>query len=144
MTTRHGFTLLEALLVLTVLGILAGLAGPAALRGRDALAVRAAQHELAAALAVTRAAAIRNGGATFVMDLESGSGWIEAGPGVRLAQEYPVGPRYGVRVTCARATPVRIRFDALGIGRLANTVLRVERRNASATITVSAYGRVRT
>jgi hypothetical protein len=39
---------------------------------------------------------------------------------------------------------VRIRFDGLGIGRLANTVLRVERRNVSATVTVSAYGRVRT
>jgi prepilin-type N-terminal cleavage/methylation domain-containing protein len=143
MTTRNAFTLLEVLLVLMVLGLLAGLAGPTAIRGRDVMAVRAAQRELAAALAVTRAAAIRNGGASFVLDLESGSAWIEAGVG-RLAGDYPIGSRYGVRVTCARATPVRIRFDGLGIGRLANTVLRVERRNVSATVTVSAYGRVRT
>jgi prepilin-type N-terminal cleavage/methylation domain-containing protein len=91
MTTRQGFTLLELLLVLMVLGLLAGLAGPAAIRGRDVLAVRAAQHELAAALAVTRAAAIRNGGASFVMDLESGSAWIEAARRRPLAATIPSG-----------------------------------------------------
>jgi type II secretory pathway pseudopilin PulG len=144
MCNRNAHTLTELALVLMILGTLAAIAAPSLARGRDVYAVRAARSELAGAIAVTRAAAIRNGGAAFVFDAGSGTGWIVTARGSRLPGTFVTGPRYGVRITSDRAPPVEFRFDALGIGRLANGVLRVQRGRAEATLTISAYGRVRT
>jgi Tfp pilus assembly protein FimT len=144
MRTRSAHTLVELALVLMVLGILAGLFVPPLSRARDELAVRAARNEVAAAIAVTRATAISSGGATFVLDTESGTGWIETTGGHRVSDGFALASRYGVSVSSDRTPPVALRFDALGIGRLANAVIRVRRARAEATLTVSAYGRVRT
>jgi type II secretory pathway pseudopilin PulG len=144
MRNRSGFSLLELGLVLLVLGMLAALVVPPAGRARDGLAVRAARAELAGALAATRATAIRAGGAALLLDTESGDVWIETAAGVRLPTGYPLGARYGVQLTTDRTPPVALRFDALGIGRLTNASIRVQRGHAVAVLTVSAYGRVRT
>jgi type II secretory pathway pseudopilin PulG len=144
MQNRPAHTLLELTLVLLILGILLTLSLPPLVRGRDALAVRAARNELAGAIAIARGAAVRHGGAAFILDVDSGTGWIETARGERLADVFETGARYGVRISCDRMPPVAIRFDALGIGRLANAVFRVRRARAEATLTVSAYGRVRT
>jgi type II secretory pathway pseudopilin PulG len=144
MCNRNAHTLTELALVLMILGTLAAIAAPSLARARDAYAVRAARNELASAIAVTRAAAIMNGGAAFRFDPDSGIGWIETSRGARLPDTFVTGPRYGVRISCDRVPPVAFRFDALGIGRLANGVLRVQRGCAEATLTISAYGRLRT
>jgi type II secretory pathway pseudopilin PulG len=144
MRTRTAHTLVELALVLMVLGMVAALVVPPLLRARDELAVRAARNEVAAAIAVTRATAISNGGATFILDTDTGAGWIEMPDGRRVSDAFAVAARYGVSVSCDRAPPLALRFDALGIGRLANAVIRVRRARAEATLTVSAYGRVRT
>jgi prepilin-type N-terminal cleavage/methylation domain-containing protein len=144
MRTRSAYTLVELALVLMVLGILAGLVVRPLSRARDELVVRAARNEVAAAIAVTRATAISSGGATFILDTESGTGWIETAGGHRVSDGFAVAARYGVSVSSDRTPPLALRFDALGIGRLANAVIRVRRARAEATLTVSAYGRVRT
>jgi type II secretory pathway pseudopilin PulG len=144
MQNRSAHTLVELALVLMVVGTLAALTVPPVLHARDELVVRAARNEVAAAIAVTRATAITAGGATFVLDTESGTGWIETAGGHRVSDGFPVAARYGVSVSCDRTPPLALRFDALGIGRLANAVIRVRRARAEATLTVSAYGRVRT
>jgi prepilin-type N-terminal cleavage/methylation domain-containing protein len=144
MNTRPGFTLLEATLVLAILGILLAAGGPLLLNARDAVAVRGARGELAGAVAVTRAAAIRSGGASLIIDTASGDVVMETAGGVRLPTSYPLGARYGVVIDSDRTTPVTLRYDALGIGRMTSAVIRLQRGRARATITVSAYGRVRT
>lgn len=143
MTNRHGFTLLELALVLLILGIVAGTALPLFAGARDGAAVRAARAELAAAFAVARLTAIRSGGASIVVDTDSGDVWIETAGGFRTTS-YPLRARYGVTVSSTRASPVALRYDALGIGRITNATIHVTRRSASASLVVSAYGRVRT
>jgi type II secretory pathway pseudopilin PulG len=143
MFNRPAHTLVELALVLVILGIIAGLGAPAFMRGRDALAVNAARSELAAAVAITRVTAIRTGGAQLVLDTGTGHVRIDTADGRRFA-DYPLGVRYGISLSCERAAPVILRFDALGIGRMTNATVRVHRARAEASLTLSAYGRVRT
>lgn len=143
MDCRRGFTLLELLLVLLIVGTMASLAVPRFGRARDRLAVRGAALELAAALAVTRASAIRAGGASLHVDVAAGTAWITTSSGARLPDEYPLAARYGVRLESDRAGPIQLRYDPLGIGRIASAVIRVRRGGAVHAVTVSAYGRVR-
>ncbi|WP_225010307.1 MULTISPECIES: prepilin-type N-terminal cleavage/methylation domain-containing protein [Novosphingobium] len=56
---ERGFTLIEALVVLAVVGLVAGIAYPAIERSRDALALRHARGQLAAAVGAARAGATR-------------------------------------------------------------------------------------
>jgi prepilin-type N-terminal cleavage/methylation domain-containing protein len=143
MFNRRGFTLLELCIVLLIAGILSAMAVPHFGRARDRGAVRAAASELAGALAVTRAAAIRSGGASLHIDPSSGSAWIQTAAGLRLSNAYPLAERYGVRIETARAEIAVLRYDALGIGRITNAVIRCHRGAEVASVTVSSYGRVR-
>jgi hypothetical protein len=78
-----------------------------------------------------------------VIDCGTGDVWIESAAGARLPAAYPLAARYDVVISSDRASPVVIRYDRLGVGRLANASIRVQRRRESAFLTVSAYGRVR-
>lgn len=140
MRNRTGTSFLELIIVLSLLGILLGIAAPPALRWRDVLAVRAARDEVAAALAVVRATATAAGGAALVLDAPAGVFWIAADGSRGPARD--VGRRYGVEIAGADGL-VEIEYDALGIGRLANRTLRFRRGGAEAGLVVSAYGRVR-
>jgi prepilin-type N-terminal cleavage/methylation domain-containing protein len=137
MFNRRGFTLLELCIVLLIAGILSAMAVPHFGRARDRGAVRAAASELAGALAVTRA------GASLHIDPSSGSAWIQTAAGLRLSNAYPLAERYGVRIETARAEIAVLRYDALGIGRITNAVIRCHRGAEVASVTVSSYGRVR-
>jgi len=140
---RHpGTTLIELLVVMAVLAMLLGIALPSAGRWRDESAVRAARDELAAGLAIARAAAPGHGGASLVLDPQSGRFWIRTDDG-RVFEPVGLGDRYGVRVDPGVAGPVIFRYDGLGIGRLTSRTVHVRRGRAEAGITVSAYGRYR-
>jgi prepilin-type N-terminal cleavage/methylation domain-containing protein len=143
MSNRRGFTLLELCLVLLIAGILSAMAVPHFGRARDRIAVRAAATELAGALAVTRAAAIRSGGASLHIDPSAGTAWIQTAAGLRLSDNYPIAERYGVRMETARTGTTVLRYDALGIGRITNAVISCHRGSEVASVTVSSYGRVR-
>jgi prepilin-type N-terminal cleavage/methylation domain-containing protein len=146
MRNRPAFTLLELALVLTILAIIAGTALPAFGRGVDAVSVGAARAELVSAFAVARVTAIRAGGASIIIDTATGRVWVETLAGQRVPNaDYPVAARYGVALSTDRASsPVILRYDGLGIGRITSAVIRIQRRRASAAVTISAYGRVRT
>lgn len=136
---RGGFSLVELLVVAALVALLATIVLPPMARWRDALAVRAARDELAAALALTRITAAAAGGAALAVDpvaaryrvVTSGA----AGDPVSLAE------RYGISVDGDRA--FELRYDALGIGRLASRTVTIRRGSAEAGLVVSAYGRVR-
>jgi general secretion pathway protein H len=66
-----GFTLLEMLVVLTILGIVAALAVPRLTRPSDGLRLQVAARDLAGALRLTRATAIlRNAAIVLVIDVD--------------------------------------------------------------------------
>lgn len=142
MITRPGTTLLELCLVLVITAFLLTLALPSLLHTRRVLAVRAARAELTAAIASARSAAVLAGGAALAIDVASGTLWLEDSSGLPMGQTMPLTARHGVQLEADRPRIV-LRYDALGIGRLAGASVRVRRGDVSALVTVSAYGRVR-
>jgi prepilin-type N-terminal cleavage/methylation domain-containing protein len=143
MRTRPGFTLLELVLALAILGVLAGISWTASARARHQFAVRNARAELAAAVAVTRSTAILAGGATLVIDVPHARAWIETAGGLRDPHPYDLAARHGVSLHTPRGLPLALRYDALGIGRMANATVTVRRGTEQAAFVVSSYGRVR-
>lgn len=143
MRKRPGHTLLELSIVLMLATLFATLAVPSFLRGRHALAVRAARAELVATIAAARSTAILTGGATAVVDMPGSAIWIEAPDGSRIGDARELGHSHGIELEHSRYSRIDIRYDALGIGRLANTSIRIRRGDVTSTITISAYGRVR-
>jgi prepilin-type N-terminal cleavage/methylation domain-containing protein len=138
---RRGYTLIELIVVMALLGVLLAMALPPMLRWRDAAAVRSARDELAAGLAWTRVAAATHGGAALVLDPATGRFWTRAHG--RDAGSVDLAARYGVRLDPGTPDPVVFYYDALGIGRLSNRTIRVRRGRAEGGVTVSAYGRYR-
>jgi len=140
-----GVTLLELLVVLSAIGLLLGLSYSPIRRGLDQLAVDSARESLGAGLARARSIAIVRGGANLIVDLEGAAFWVESVGGDTLGGVTYLGARYGVELTTvgAPADQVVLRFDRLGIGRLTNRTLRLERGTARAHLALSAYGRLR-
>lgn len=139
---RHGFTLLELAIILALLATLFAAAAPAFARGRDVLAVRAARADLAAAVAAARSYAILTGGAQLIIE-PAGLLSIERTAGGTLSDPIDLAARYGVRLDTPGGTPVLLRYDALGIGRMTNATMHIRRGDLSAAVVISSYGRVR-
>lgn len=112
--TRSGFTMIEMMVVLSILGILAAIAAP---RLRSALAnarMRGAKTTLAAALVTARAAAVQHGG-NGRFRVESGKAWAESGPtatAVIIADTIKLSSQYNVTATPASLS---INFGARGL-----------------------------
>ena len=142
MRNTPGHTLLELVLVLALLGILTGMAMPGMARWRDGMAVRSAREEVAAALAWTRLAATAHGGATLHLDPATTTLWTSYDDG-GATPPVDLAGLYGVRLDVGSDAEVTLRYDQLGIGRVANRTVRLRRGRAVAGVTVSAYGRFR-
>lgn len=142
MTRRAGFSIIELLIVLSLLSLLTGMVAPGAKHWHDGAATRAARDELAAALAWARLAAVAHGGTTVIVDPGSALLRVVAADGTER-QAIDLGGRWGVSLETGGAAPAHIRYDPLGIGRVANHTIRVRRGTAIAGVTISAHGRVR-
>lgn len=143
MITRPGFTLVELAFVLVLGTFLLALATPGFLRGRDALALRAAREQLLQSVALARALAPLHGSAEVL--LEPATARLTVRSGERVHEQLSLRERYGVELTVEGATlaVVPLRFDGLGIGRLANRTIALRRGAARGGITLSMYGRAR-
>ena len=96
---NDGFTLLEMLVVLTILGIVAALAVPRLTRPSDGLRLQTAARDLVGALRLTRATAIlRNAVATLVIDVD------------QRAFESPAVPRKACPKWRSRSTILPIKY----------------------------------
>lgn len=140
--TRPGYSLIELIFVLMLSALLLGIAVAPIRHARNVLSVRAARSDIASLLAVTRSTAIMTGGAVLVVDVAGGAAWMEQGAGVRIGDVQHIAERHGVRLSASSGL-LNIRYDALGIGRMSNATLRVNRGSVTGTLTISAYGRVR-
>jgi hypothetical protein len=137
---RFGHSLLDLAVAMTLMGVGVGVLIPAARLQQDRIAVLSAREALIAKVARARREARASGGAAVQLRRAGGRVWVEAQGPVRdtLALEE----RFGVRLELG-AESAAIAFDALGVGRLANRSLALVRGDARATVTISAYGRVR-
>ena len=114
---------------------------PAARTWADRFAVVGAREATVGLATTARSLALGSGGAALVIDEPSGSAWTDADGVVRDSME--LATRFGVSVellgTRTRAT---LRFDALGIGRVASQSVTFRRNRAVAGVVLSAYGAV--
>ncbi len=139
---RRGYTLIELSLVLTLATMTCLTLLPTARRLRDRMAVVAAREALAGLIARARVDALARGGSTVHVRGVSGRAWYEASDSVLATLELQRDFAVTVALGGTRDS-ADLRFDALGIGRIASQTLRFRRGSEEAVLVVSGYGRVR-
>lgn len=124
MENRSGFTLMEILIVVTIIGLLASFAGPSLLRLRASAGLQSGRAQLTAALSLARATSARMGRTSVltidtaegVLTVSVDTGSVTGSSDPWLAREYRITDDLGVRVGSNRRT---LCFDARGIGTIA-------------------------
>jgi prepilin-type N-terminal cleavage/methylation domain-containing protein len=140
-SSRPGYTLVELLVALTIVGTLLGIAAPRLSTLHDRAVVRSATVELAALLSSTRKAAmLRSSTAALVLDQSRATATVIVGSDTitsrALAEHAP-----GLRLSATRDT---IRYGPSGRGYGAsNATIALRRGSAADTVWVSRLGRVR-
>lgn len=141
-----GMTLVELVVVLTILSVITTAGVLTLRRGLDAYAARGARDSMASAVARARALALANGAALLVVDAAAATLWIEAPPGIRAGERLRLGDNFGVTLSADHhedGGPITIEFDGLGFGRIASRTFRIRRGSTEARLTLSSYGRAR-
>ncbi len=137
---RRGTTLPELLLVCALLGLVAGFALPRVADALDGVRVTQAAHEVAGALTLARAAAIRRAAfAAVILDEREGTVRVESLGDTLLHRALRADHRVTLRATRDTLT---YGPDGLGHG-AANSTIVIERRAHAETVTVSRLGRTR-
>ncbi len=139
---RRGFTLTELAVVLAILAIVTAITLPRLQGLLDWIAVNTAAQDVTTAVAVTRYAAIMQGGRrrlvlardSLRIDRWSGDSWVPH-------ERWPGPDRHGVALEVSNPVVV---FDPIGLAwGLSNTKVVLRRGVRSETITLSRVGRVK-
>jgi type II secretory pathway pseudopilin PulG len=137
------FTILEILALLAVLGSTLAVSLPAARHQLDRTAVLAAREEVAGLFHRARAEAVARGGASLLLSADPPV--VELAGGQELLARCRLEDQYGARLTMTLSggrMEAALRFDALGLGRVASQTIRFSRGEAEAVLVVSSYGRL--
>lgn len=138
---RRGVTLAELVVVCTLTALVAGIAVPRTRHLLDGLRLRQAAHEVAGALTLARAAAIRRGTyIRLIVDEPSGAVRVESDTDTILKRE--LGRLHRVALRASRDT-ITYAPTGLGFG-VANSTIVVSIGQRAETVTVSRLGRMRT
>jgi prepilin-type N-terminal cleavage/methylation domain-containing protein len=138
----RGYTLVELVFVLLLVGVATASAAPAARRQLDRAMVLGAREALVGLLAEARLAAVGSGGASVRVSATARTAEVLVG-GVRR-RSVLLGTDFGVTLTLSgSATEAELSYDALGLGRVASQTIGFRRGDQVAELVVSAYGRVR-
>jgi len=106
--------------------------------------VEGARNEVAALLVRARRTAILEGGAVVVVTRDPPRAHLRTLGGETRAATPDLEAAYGTTLEHGgRRNGVVLRWDALGLGRMASRTLLFRRGEARAELVVSAYGRVR-
>jgi Tfp pilus assembly protein FimT len=137
---RPGVTLAELVLTCTFIGLVIGIAVPRAGAALDGLRLEQAAHEVAGALTLARAAAIRRAGfAQVIVDERRGSIRVESSGDTLLLRD--LRDLHRVNLFASRDT---ITYSASGLGYgVANSTIVVSINARAETVTVSRLGRMR-
>jgi len=139
---RRGFTLTELAVALAILAIVTAITLPRLQGLLDWIAVNTAAQDVTTAVAVTRYAAIMQGGRrrlvlardSLRIDRWSGDSWVPH-------ERWPGPDRHGVALEVSNPVVV---FDPIGLAwGLSNTKVVLRRGVRSETITLSRLGRVK-
>lgn len=137
---RFAFTLLELVVVLSLVGLLMALAVPRFTAMRDGTSVRAAVADLAAAFSMARQSAITRR-TTVAIVLDTTSGTVELRSATRTIARRPLGAMYGIVLVANRDSAV---YDSRGLGYgVSNLTVTVRRGSIVDTLTMSRLGRLR-
>ncbi|MGI8508327.1 MAG: pilus assembly FimT family protein [Gemmatimonadaceae bacterium] len=138
--TRSGFTLLELMLILSVVSILSAVAVPKVGAMLDHVAVHGAVNDVAAMLDRARHTAMTRGERATV-DLDTARVSVTLSVGRDTLSWREEGALAGVRFHATRSS---VTYTQLGLGfGVSNLTLVVFRGAAAETLTVSRLGRVR-
>jgi prepilin-type N-terminal cleavage/methylation domain-containing protein len=137
---RAGHTLLELIVVLTVVGITLAIAIPRVRDSLDRISVRSAAGDVRATLRFARTMALA-GNRAVAVDIDSVTGTLRVRRGPEVLLTRGVGRAHGVRVGRTRDS---LTYDGRGFGRgAANLSVILRRGIASETVFVARLGRVR-
>ena len=137
---RRAYTLLELLIVLSIIAIVLALTLPRALVVLDRIAVVAAAGDVAVTLSSARTVALA-GRSAVAVDVDSASGVIRVRRGAEILWSRNIGRAHGVEVRGSRDS---LAYDGRGLGLgAANLSIVLRRRAAVETVFVSRLGRVR-
>lgn len=136
----RGFSLLELLIVLTVIGIVLAIAIPRTRAELDRTMVRSAALDVRTTLGLARTLALASH-AVVTVDVDSATGMLRVRRGDEVIMRRTVGPAHGVRLAATRDS---LAYDPYGMGRGAsNLSIRVRKGIAAETVFVSRLGRIR-
>jgi prepilin-type N-terminal cleavage/methylation domain-containing protein len=138
----RGYTLVELVFVLFLVGVATATAAPAAVRQRDRAMVVGAREAVVGLLAEARAAAVEAGGAS--VRLWASPGRAEAVVRGMARRTVHLEADFGVSVGLSgAAAEAELSYDGLGLGRVASQTITFRRGSEVAELVVSAYGRAR-
>jgi prepilin-type N-terminal cleavage/methylation domain-containing protein len=137
---RSAFTLLELLVVVTLAGLLMGLALPRFAALRDAASVHAAMADLSSSFSMARQSAISQR-VTVAVVLDTAAGSVELHIGGRTIARRPLRSAYGIVLRANRDSAV---YDGRGLGYgVSNLSVVIRRGTMVDTLTMSRLGRLR-
>ena len=138
---RRGLTLAELILTCTFVSLLAGVAVPRIGDALDGIRITQAGHEVAGALTLGRAVAIRRADyARVIVDEELGSIRVEAGTDTLFHRALRDMHRVALR---ASKDTIVYAPSGMGYG-VSNSTIVVSLKQRAETVTVSRLGRMRT
>jgi len=137
---RPGVTLAELVVVCTFTALVAAIGIPRTQYILDGIRMRQAAHEVAGAMTLARAAAIRRGGYSRLIVMESERAvQVESGSDTLLRRDLGRMHRVGIR-----ASRDTITYAPTGLGHgVANSTIVVTIGERAETLTVSRLGRMR-
>jgi prepilin-type N-terminal cleavage/methylation domain-containing protein len=113
MQRRHGFTLIEVLMVITIVGILLGVVVPRYGAISGAMQVHSAKQEIAALLTQGRATAIQTDQTVLVVRSATAISLVAvSGTGSMLIAQQDLGSQFGVTVSATKDT---VAYDSRGM-----------------------------
>jgi len=136
-----GFTLLELVTVVTILGL--ALAGglPAARGVLDRMAVAGAREAVIGVFHQARMEAIARGGSR--VGLRASTAEVELWSGGALRASLDLAQDFGISMDLSGGWDLReVEYDPLGLGRVASLTIGITRGSAEAGLVVSSLGRV--
>ncbi len=144
---RNGFSTIELMTVMVIMGLIFAMAIPKIGKTRDAANLHSARDEIATALATTRASAVQKGrGAQF--RLSGNNIFVQAdtnslGLKAIVLRSVPLNTRFNVTVSVRDARDTLIAFDPRGVGSTgSNATARIiiVGRSATDSVCVSKMG----